>query len=169
MNKDKELLLKELEKRIEKIPDREKYKFLSKFFVGIISNLAKRLIKYEGYPATRTIIQREITEIGRRDAIEIMKKFKIKKKSPENVSKILKIAALLLGYKLEVIDGETYVKECPFAVLAKETGEPLITQICSWYCNGIAEEVLGKEFEWKGFHDIEKEIPECFFKAIKRE
>ncbi|MEM5801931.1 MAG: hypothetical protein QXQ18_00900 [Candidatus Aenigmatarchaeota archaeon] len=165
---DKLELLRQLQQEIKKLPEKDRNRFFGKFFVSIISALTKRLIKYEGYSATHTILQREINAIGRRDAKEIVKVFGINDKTPESVSKVLKIAALLLGYELDVENGETIVKECPFAVMARETKEPRIAEICSWYCNGIAEEILGPSYLWKGYHDYQKDIPKCYFKAVKR-
>lgn len=161
--------LKLLEEKVKKVSESERTRFFGKFFVSIISALMKRLIKYEGYSITKTIIKREITEIGKRDAKNIMKIFGIKEKSPENVSRALKLAALVLGFKLEVVGDETYIKECPFAVMAKETNEPLLTEICDWYCNGMVQEIVGENYYWKGFHDINKKIPECYYKPVRRE
>jgi hypothetical protein len=165
---DKKELLAKLEKEVREIPEIDRNKFFGRVFTSIISTLSKRLIKYEGYSVTNTILQREITEIGRRDARDIIRIFGLKEKTPYNVSQALKIAALLLGYRLEVEDNETVVKECPFAMMAKEHKEPLITQICTWYCNGIAQEILGGEYVWEGVHDISKEVPICFFKRFKK-
>lgn len=160
--------LKRLEEKVKKLSEKERTKFFGKFFVGVISALMKRLIRYEGYSVTKSILKREVTEIGKRDAKNIMKIFGIKEKNPENVSRSLKLAALVLGFKLEVIGDETYVKECPFAVMAKETNEPLLTEICDWYCNGMVREIVGEEYFWEGFHNINKEVPECYYKAVKR-
>lgn len=165
---DKVKLLKELERRVKELPEKERNKFFGRLFTSIISALSKRLIMYEGYSVTKKIIEREVFEIGRRDARELIKKFNIRKKNAKNVSILLKIAALLLGYELEVRGNETYVKGCPFAIMAKELNEPLITEICSWYVNGIVKEIIGDKYQWVGYHNINKDIPECFFKRIKK-
>ncbi len=166
---DKKEILEKLSEEVKEIPERDKSKFFGRFFVSIISALSQRLIRYEGYSVTRKILEREITEVGKRDAKDIMKIFSLQERTPDNVSKSLKIAALILGFKLEVLDGETVVKECPFAMMAKSVNEPLIAEICSWYCSGIATEILGEDYKWLGTHDITKDVPICFFKHIKRE
>lgn len=165
---DKTKLLEYLKKKIEEMPDFERTKIFGGIFTRIISTLAKRLIKHEGYAATNTILKRELNEIGRKDAKLISGIFGIKDRGPENSSQILKIAALILGFRLDVKDGETIVKECPFAVLAKEMKEPMLCSICSDYCQGITNEIVGENAQIEGRHDIEKEKPECYFKLKMR-
>lgn len=166
--KTKKEVLSELEKTVTKIPKKEKINFSHEFFVGIISALAKRLVKYEGYSRVKRILEREIKKLGRKDATRARKLLKIKKISEENISKIMKFIALVLGFKLEVRGNETYVKNCPFAVMARRFKEPLIAEICSWYCEGIAEELAGEKYEWKGFHNFMKNPTECYFIHRKR-
>lgn len=160
---DKEDTLKILEEDVKKLSIHERNKFFGRFFTSIIAALARRLIKYEGYTTTRKIMEREIIEIGRRDAREAKKILKIKKVDETSASKIMKFIALLLGFKLEVRNNETYVIDCPFAIMARDANEPLIAEICSWYCKGIAQELIGEKFEWKGFHDLSKDPTECHF------
>lgn len=165
---DKIELLKNLEKEVKGIPENERLKLFSRLYVSIITSLIKRLVRYEGYSVTNTILKREINNIGHKNAKEIIELFGLSEKSKDSVSKILKIAALILGFQLEVREGETYVKNCPFAAIAKEENEPVICEICSTYCSGVAEEVLGPQYNLQGFHDITKDVPECFFKLAKK-
>jgi predicted ArsR family transcriptional regulator len=156
-------ILHELQKKIEEMPKVERTKILGGMFTRIISVLTRRLIKLEGYSVTSTILERELRELGQRDAQLISNIFGIKSKDPENTSKVLKIAALILGYNLDVEGKETVVRECPFAILAKEMNEPQLCNICSNYCQGIVDEMLGKNFIIEGFHDIQSESPKCYY------
>ncbi len=161
-------LLDYLKKKIEDMPETQRTKIFGGIFTRIISVLAARLIKYEGYSITNTILKRELNEIGKRDAKVLAEIFGIKGKGPENSSQILKIAALILGFKLDVEKGETVVRECPFAMLAKEMKEPMLCNICSDYCQGITNEIIGDNAKIEGTHNIEMEKPECYFRMKMR-
>lgn len=164
---EKAELLDYLKKKIEEMSEHQRTKIFGGIFTRIISTLATRLIKHEGYSVTNTILKRELNEIGKRDAKVLSEIFGIKGKGSENSSQILKLAAMILGFKLDVKEGETVVKECPFAVLAKEMKEPMLCNICTDYCQGITNEIVGEDVKIEGTHHYEKESPECYFKLKK--
>jgi hypothetical protein len=169
LNESKEEELEELKTRAKEVPERERNEFLIKSFVKAIMLFTKRLVKYEGYSRVKKILEREIIEMGRRDARKGMELLNLKDvRSKEDVSKVMKFIALVLGFQLEVRDGETYIKNCPFAVISRDANEPLLTEICSWYCKGIAQELIGEEYEWFGFHNFMKDPTECYFTHSKK-
>ncbi|MEM5883155.1 MAG: hypothetical protein QXQ77_02860 [Candidatus Aenigmatarchaeota archaeon] len=137
-----EKIKKELE---EKLPVEERIKFLSYASGNIITILAKYLIKTTGYTTVSKVLLREIRELGKNDAEKIAKIFEIKEKTPENVSKILKIIALCLGLTLKEENG-TYIIACPYGECVKKFKEPFICKICSEYNQGVIEQILGPKF-----------------------
>lgn len=168
MNEKKQEILKEIKKEIhDRMKDEEVNKVLTGIYGRIISNLARRLIKLEGYSVVNTLIKREMREIGRHDAEVIAQAFGLKN-TPEDMSKTLKIAATIIGYNLDVEDGETIVKGCPFANMAIETREPTLCNICTEYVNGMTEGILGEEYEMMASHDITHDVPHCFFRLRKK-
>jgi len=168
MKKSKVKTLQELKEIIKKLSEEKRNEFYGRIYTRIIGVLAKRLIKYEGYSSTKKILEREIKQIGRTDAQKARKILKIKKIDEEAISKILKFLALNLGFNLEIKNDETYIKNCPFAIAAREMNEPLIAEICSWYCEGVAEELGGDKYEWKGFHDFMRDPTICYFTHRKK-
>jgi predicted ArsR family transcriptional regulator len=165
---NKEKILKEIKDEIHaKMEDEERNKILTGIYGRIISTLAKRLIQFEGYSVVNTLIKREMREIGRHDAAVIAEAFGLKK-TPEDMSKALKISATLIGYNLDIEAGETIVKACPFANMAKEMKEPTLCNICTEYVNGVTEGMLGSNFEMIASHDITHDTPHCFFRLKKK-
>ena len=164
---DKSEVLEGLRKKIEGLPKTERTKILGGIFTRIISTLTQRLIKYEGYAVTDTILKRELAEIGKHDAHLISDILGIKTKTPEDSSKVLKVAALILGFDLDVEGNETIVRECPFAVLAKENNEPRLCSLCQDYCQGVIDGVLGRGQVLDGVHDFKSTPAKCFYKLKK--
>jgi predicted hydrocarbon binding protein len=139
--------LEEIEKLIKKkIPAEERVKVVAHTAGRIICSLAKHLIKDSGYGVVSTIMSREMRNLGKNDARNYMKIFGIREGDPKNASKLLRIAAFLLGLKLKIGDGESLVVECPYGASVKEFQEPFICNVCLEYCRGIVEEVLGPAF-----------------------
>lgn len=165
---EKEILLEQIREDVqEKFPPERRNEILTGIYGRIISALAQRLIKFEGYSVVNTILKREIRELAKRDARLIAEVFGLKN-TPEDLSKVLKIAATIIGYNLKVEDDETIVMGCPFAKIAKDMREPTLCNICAEYVNGVTEAILGEGFEMKSTHDITQEIPYCYFKLRKK-
>lgn len=161
-------VLKEIKNEInEKMEDVEKNKILSGIYSGMISSLLRRLIKLEGYGVTNTILVREMREQGIHDAKMIAKIFNLGN-TKEDASKTLKIAAVLIGYNLEVEGDETVVRSCPFARMAIETKERTLCSVCTDYVNGLIEGILGEDYYMEATHDITKEEPICYFQLRKK-
>lgn len=135
---------------------------------SIICSLAKHLIKDSGYSVASTVMTRELRSLGRKDARKYMEIFEIKERSQENASKILKIAATLLGLKLIVEKGETKIVQCPYGSCVKEFKEPFICNVCLEYCRGIVEEVLGSGFTFERIKWMVKGDEYCTFEIRKR-
>jgi len=152
----------------EKISIDERMKMRGKIVAQMICILAKYLIKDAGYSVATTIIQRELRKMGKNDAKKLMGIFKLKEGTPENASKILKIAAMILGLKLDVIDNETIVRECPQGEEALRLKEPLMCKVCSEYCRGIIEGVIGREFVLERMKCLVDGDEYCMFRIRKR-
>lgn len=167
MSEDRSKILEELKKKLEEMPKPERTKILGGIFTRIISTLTKRLIQHEGYAVTDTILKRELEEIGKHDAQLISNIFGLKTESPEDTSRALKVAALILGYDLKVEGDETVVNDCPFAVLAKENNEPRLCNICQDYCQGVVDGMLGKGQIIEGTHDFKSTPTKCYYKMKK--
>lgn len=165
---DREKLLEEIRKEIrEHMKYEERNKILTGIYSGMISSLLRRLIKFEGYSAANTILKREMRDMGLHDSKMIKGIFKLGD-SKEDASKVMKIAAMLIGYNLDVEGEETIVKSCPFARMAIETRERTICSVCTDYVNGLVEGVLGEDYYMEAVHDITTEQPKCFFKLKKK-
>lgn len=165
---DREQNLNEIKKEVHsKMKEEEINQVLTGIYSRIISTLAHRLVKFEGYSVVGTILKREIRVLAKRDAETIMKIFGLEK-SEENLSKVLKIAATIIGYNLKVEGEETVVLGCPFGKMAKEMNDPLLCNICTEYVNGVTEAVLGDGYEMVGTHDLKMDSPNCYYKLRKK-
>lgn len=152
----------------EKMTEDERMKMNGLMVSKILGAISKRLIKTVGYDVTSTILQRELREIGKINAKELMGIFGFKEKTPENASKILKIATLILGFKLDVADGETVIKECSFGTESLQLKEPFLCNVCLEYCRGVIEEMLGGQFTLERTKSLVSGDPYCMFKIKKR-
>jgi len=113
---------------------------------NIICILAKHVIKSSGYGVTSTILMRELRNLGKTDAEKIMKIFKIKKRTPENASKILRIIAYAIGLELKIKKDQSVVIKCPYGDCVKKYKDPFICNVCLEYNKGVIEAVLGSQF-----------------------
>jgi len=137
----------EIEKLIKKeFNSDERVRFLGSTAGNIICILARHIIKASGYGVTSTILMRELRNLGKKDAKRIMEIFKIKERSPENASKILRIIAYAIGLELEIKDGHSLITKCPYGECVKEHKDPFICNVCLEYNKGVIEAVLGPKF-----------------------
>jgi len=164
--------LKNLEKLIiQKMDKKERIWMLGKVSSNIVCRLAKHLIKNIGYTPVITIIQRELRETGMKDAKKIMELFELEVGSLENASKVLKIAAVILGMNLDVKGKETIITECPYGDSVKEFpyNQPFYCNICREYCRGLVEGVIGDGFIFNQTSSISEGDKFCAFKIRKRD
>jgi predicted hydrocarbon binding protein len=152
----------------EKMSESERKRMMGRIVARMICSLTKHLIKNAGYSVATTIIERELKEIGKSDANELMRIFQFKKGDPENASKILKIASMILGLKLDVIGDETIIRECPQGSEAVKLKESLMCNVCKEYCNGIVEEILGDDFFLERTKSLVNGDEYCMFKIRKK-
>lgn len=161
--------LREIEREFEeKISERKRKDVMAKVSSRIISIIAKHLIKDSGYSVATTILQRELRRMGREDAKNITELFNLKKNDFKDASKALKIAAMFLGLRLDVVEDETVVRECPHGLEAIKLREPLLCNICLEYNKGILEEMLGDGFSIDRTKWIFKGDEYCWFHVKKR-
>lgn len=166
--RDKVVELTQVEHMFKGMPEKERMAMFGRMASRMICAVAKHLIKNSGYSVTTTVLKREFRDIGRSDANEIMRVFKIKEKTPENTSKVLKITALVLGMKLDVVSDETIIRECPHGAQALELKQPLLCNVCAEYCNGIVEGVLGERFKLDRTKSLIDGDGYCMFKLRKK-
>jgi predicted hydrocarbon binding protein len=163
--------LKEIEEMVKsKMSERERIWTLGKISSVIICKLAKHLIKNIGYSSVATIIQRELREIGKKDAKKIIDLFGFEIKNVSDASKVLKIAALLLGMNLDVKGNETIITECPYGESVKEFpfDQPFYCNVCREYCKGLIEGTLGDGFVFIQSSSISKGDSFCAFRIVKK-
>lgn len=161
--------LREVEKEFdEKISERKRKDAMAKVSSRIISIISKHLIKDTGYSVATTILQRELRRMGREDAKNIIDLFNLKREDFKDASKALKIAAMFLGLRLDVVENETVVRECPQGMEAIKLREPLLCNICLEYNNGIIQEMLGDGFFLDRTKWIFKGDEYCWFQIKKR-
>ncbi|MGC8811967.1 MAG: methanogen output domain 1-containing protein [Candidatus Aenigmatarchaeota archaeon] len=161
--------LKEIEDEIYKrLEEKERMKMLGNITSKIICTMAKYLIKDTGYSATKRIIERELREIGKNDAERITELIGIKEKTPENASKALKIAALILGLTLDVMNNNTVIKECPYGSEVLKFKDPFFCVICNEYCRGIVEKIAGENYMFVQTSSLTKGDEFCSFEVKKR-
>jgi predicted hydrocarbon binding protein len=152
----------------EKLSEDEITQMRGRIMAKFICTLAKYLIKDAGYARATKAIQRGLRKIGEEDAKRLMRIFKLKEKTPQNASRILKIAAMILGLKLDVVEDETIIRNCPQGKEALKLKEPLMCKVCSEYCKGIIEGIIGKEFELKRIKSLVNGNKYCMFRIVKR-
>lgn len=139
--------LSKIEKLIKKELNSDKRVRLLGCTAGnIICILAKHIIKASGYGVTSTILMRELRDLGKKDAKKIMKIFKIKVKTPEDASKILRIIAYTIGLELEIKNGHSVVTKCPYGDCVREHKDPFICNVCLEYNKGVIDAALGPQF-----------------------
>lgn len=161
--------LREIEKEFdEKISERERKDAMTKVASRIISIIAKHLINDTGYSVATTILQRELRRMGREDAKNIAEMFNLKRNDTKDASKALKISALFLGLRLDVVENETVVRECPQGKEAINLKEPLLCNVCLEYNKGILEEMIGDSFLIDRLKWIFKGDEYCWFQIKKR-
>jgi len=170
-NKKLEEMTKLEEMVRQKMNEKERIWMLGKVSSNIVCRLAKQLIKNIGYTQVVTIIQRELRECGAKDAKKIMELFELEPGSPENASKVLKIAAIILGMNLNVKGKETVITECPYGDSVKEFpyNQPFYCNICREYCRGLIEGVIGDEFTFVQTSSLSEGNEFCAFETKKRE
>jgi len=164
--------LKNLEELIrQKMDEKERIWMLGKVSSNIVCRLAKNLIKNIGYTPVVTIIQRELRETGMGDAKKIMELFKLESGSFESASKVLKIAAVILGMNLNIKGKETIITECPYGDCVKEFpyNQPFYCNICREYCKGLIEGVVGDGFTFTQTSSISEGNNFCAFEIEKRD
>ncbi|MEM7825887.1 MAG: hypothetical protein QW412_03455 [Candidatus Aenigmatarchaeota archaeon] len=160
--------LKEIEDEIyKKFEEKERMKMLGNIASKIICTMAKYLVKDTGYSATKRIIERELREIGKNDAEKIIKLLGIEK-NPENASKALKIAALILGLKLDMVNNNTIVRDCPYGAEVLKLKDPFFCVICHEYCRGIVEKIAGGNYTLVQTSSLTKGDEFCSFDVKKR-
>ena len=155
----------------QKMNEKERIWMLGKISSNIVCRLAKQLIKNIGYAQVVKIVQRELREGGMNDAKKIMELFDLEPGKPENVSKILKIAAIILGMNLDVKEKETIITECPYGESVKEFpyDQPFYCNICREYCKGLIEGVIGDRFTFTQNSSLSEGDNFCSFETKKRE
>lgn len=166
---EKENELKEIEEEFRaKISERERMDMMGRMSSRIISVIAKHLIRDMGYTTTSTVFQREFRKMGREDAKIIAKIFNLEKNNIKNASKALKIAALFLGLKLDIVGNETVVRDCPQGKEAINQKESFLCNVCLEYNKGIIEEMLGNGFTIDRGKWIFKGDEYCEFRISKK-
>jgi predicted hydrocarbon binding protein len=151
----------------ERIPEKERMTMMGWIVSKMISSIARHVIKYRGYNIAGKIMERELRKIGRANAKRIKEIFGLDN-SPESVSKVLKIAAMILGLELGVDKNETVVKNCPQGNEALALRQPILCNFCLEYNKGIVEEMLGEDFYMERIKWIFKGDKHCAFKLRKR-
>lgn len=172
MEDEKTAELKNLEELIgKKMNEKQRIWMLGKISSNIICRLAKHLIKNIGYAPVVTIIQRELRDTGAKDAENIMKIFDIKTRNPEDASKVLKIAAEILGMNLSIKGNETIITECPYGDAVKEFpyDQPFYCNICREYCRGLLQGVIGNGFSFSQTSSLSEGDRYCAFEIKKRD
>jgi predicted hydrocarbon binding protein len=152
----------------EKIDEEKRISMLGRTAGSMICALAKHAIKTSGYGVVSKVLMRELRNLAKKDVKKIIEIFEIKEKTPENASRILKIAAYILGLKMVIKDEETTVVECPYGACVKEFRDPFICNVCLEYCRGAVEEMLGPEFIFDRVKWAVKGDDGCTFKIQKR-
>jgi predicted ArsR family transcriptional regulator len=152
----------------EKIKSDKRINFFGHTAGSIICALAKNLIKSDGYGVASTVLTREIRKLGKSDAERIMEIFDIKERTPENASKIMKIAAVMIGLKFEKKGVDTLITECAYGDCVKEYYEPFICRVCLEYNKGIIHGVLGENFTLDQPKWLINGDEGCSFKLRKR-
>ncbi|MDI6798784.1 MAG: methanogen output domain 1-containing protein [Candidatus Aenigmarchaeota archaeon] len=163
--KELEAIKKEFD---EKITEEMRTEAMARISSRMISTIARHLIKDAGYSVATTILQREFRNLGRNDAKEFIDTFELKKNDYKDASKALKIAALFLGLKLDAIENETIVRDCPQGAEAIKFREPILCNACSEYTNGILQEMLGEGYVLERTKWIFKGDSYCMFKIRKK-
>lgn len=152
----------------EKIPEKERIAMMGKVTSKFISSMAKHVIRERGYNVATKIMERELREIGKEDAKKIREIFDLNSNDPETLSKVLKIAAMILGLDLGIAGDETVIKNCPQGIEALSLKQPILCNFCLEYNTGIVEEILGKEFYLDRINWIFNGDDYCAFKLKKR-
>ena len=161
--------LKGIENEFEKrVTEKMRSEVMTKMSSRMISILARRLIKDSGYSVATTILQREFRAMGKSNAREFIDIFKLEKNSYRDASKALKVAALFLGLKLDTIENETIIKDCPQGNEAIKFKEPLLCNVCLEYNRGILEEMLGEDVTLERTKWIFNGDGCCMFKPRKK-
>lgn len=166
---DKKDLLENLRWEIgQKFSAEQRLAEMGKIVGSLLSTVTARLIKDTGYSVVSTVLKREIHKIAKQNAEDIMKLFDLKETSPENTSKLLKLVALILGLKLDVVGEETVVRRCPQADMAKELKEPFLCNICHEYAKGMVEGTLGENFDFEILKSMGDGDEYCAFKTKEK-
>jgi predicted hydrocarbon binding protein len=152
----------------EKISEKERVAMMGRITSKFISAMAKYVIKDRGYGVATRIMERELREIGKADAKKIKEIFGFNTNDPETLSKVLKIAAMILGLELGVVGDETVVRNCPQGMEALALKQPILCNFCLEYNNGMVEEMLGREFYLDRINWIFSGDDYCAFKLKKR-
>ncbi|MEM5834513.1 MAG: hypothetical protein QXQ69_01530 [Candidatus Aenigmatarchaeota archaeon] len=161
--------LKDIEERVYKnFNERERMKMLGNIAGRIICTMAKHLVKDTGYSVTKKIIERELREIGRNDAEIMIKLLNTQEKNAETASKALKIAALILGLKLGIVNNHTVIVECPYGAEVMRVKDPFLCAICHEYCKGIVEKIAGENYTLVQNSSLTKGDEFCSFDVKKR-
>jgi predicted hydrocarbon binding protein len=159
----------ELEKLInKKLPETKKRSMVSRTLGNIISVLGKVFIRTQGYSTMKTILEREVRELGKKDAQELKKIFEFKEATKENVKKALNIAAIILGFKLDLLDGKVVAVKCPFHEALKEYEEPFMCNICVEYNIGMTEGLTQGKYTLKRLKWLFDGDEYCRFKPVAR-
>ena len=137
------------------------------FLMKIISILSDHLIMSQGYGVVATILKREILEMGKGNARELKKNLEITEINQKNALSYLKIIAEALDYDVNIKDNSIAVKNCPFGIIAKNSKKKIICELCTNYCDGVTEELLGKIYKIKSDHDLDNNNVKCLFKIQK--
>jgi len=166
---DKKTSLENIKSELRgKLSEEERMLEMGNIVSGLLSVVTARLIKDTGYSVTSTVLKREIRELAKTNAHRIKEIFGLQENTPENASKVLKIAALLLGLQLDTSGSETIVRKCPLALMSEKFHEPFFCHICTEYTQAIVREMLGPHYAFENTASIVKGDEYCAFQTKEK-
>ncbi len=157
--------LEKLREIINAISPNKKAILASETLGNIMFVLAKHFTKIAGYSVASTVLQREIREIGKKDAKTLAKILNIKEVTLQNASKLLRAAAFIFGLELSPKGEHSIVTDCPFS---RVQGQPLICKICLEYNKGILEGFAGDRFKFTQIKSLGKGDEYCEFETTEK-
>lgn len=165
---DKLAKISQLEKLLqEKMSTDMKNRMSIEILSSIICILSKHFIKAQGYSVVRTVLHRELKNLGKEDSQKLLKIFGIEIKTKEDVKDVLRLAAMILGYKLGYFDNSIGLADCPYCEIAKKFDEPFILNACLEYSQGILEGLAGNKFKLVESKKKVKGDPYCKYDVIE--
>jgi predicted hydrocarbon binding protein len=131
----------------------------------IVYRLMKNLVRSTGHHVATTVLKREFRSLGREDGEKILEVFRIKENGVESAKKVLKIAAMMLGLNLTVVENVTVAEKCPYC--GQYDRESFVCDLCREYCTGVVERVLGENYILVQSHKISEGQKYCRFDIEK--